>query len=170
MVLCTAACVIDPVITEGDTPQAAALNNTETTGPSGASEAAAAEYSKTTAPPVQTEQAGTLATRYPGVILAGARTHRVVWGDTLSRIAKKYYGPAKGYYFPLIMLASGDRIVDPDRIIPGMYVSIPDLQKNLGDPKAKKQLKTLFLEVAGVYEKKGKPIIQHKLLQIAQSL
>jgi nucleoid-associated protein YgaU len=205
MGLCTLGCATDPVVTEGDAPQAStapestagtensaavqtavAPKSTEKTGKATRTKATVApepsekviappltpEYSKTNATPnpVQTKPAETPPTPCSGLILEGARIHRVVWGDTLSRIAKKYYGTTKGYYFPLIILASRDRVLDPDIIIPGMYLFIPDLQKNLTDPRANEQLKIFFLAMAEVYERKGKPIIQYKLLQVAQSL
>ncbi|MDR0723486.1 MAG: LysM peptidoglycan-binding domain-containing protein [Treponema sp.] len=120
--------------------------------------------------PVETKPLKTPPIQYSDLILEGAKTHKVVWGDTLSKIAKKYYGPTKGYYFPLIMLASGGKVLDPDLIIPGIYLSIPDLQKNLADPRVNQQLKTFFFAIAESYEEKGKYIIQYRLLQIAQSL
>ncbi|MDR1903263.1 MAG: LysM peptidoglycan-binding domain-containing protein [Treponema sp.] len=157
---------------------------TEKTGTSGSvGEAAASERAKKPVAPlslgqpktespklVQTKPAEAPAPRGSGLILEGAQTYRVVRGDTLSRIAKRYYGNANGYYFPLIMLASQNTVRDPDIIVPGMDLAIPDLRKNLADPGANEQLKTFFFVLADDYEKKGKTVIQQQLLQIAQSL
>jgi hypothetical protein len=85
------------------------------------------------------------------VILEGAKTHKVVWTNTLTGIAKRYYGSANGYYFPLILLASGDVAGDPDLIISGTALTIPDLRRNLNDPAARQQLKEYIYEIADVY-------------------
>lgn len=49
-------------------------------------------------------------------------THTVKKGDTLGRLASRYYGDASRY--PLIVAAN--RITDPDRLTSGMKLSIPD--------------------------------------------
>ncbi len=55
---------------------------------------------------------------------AGApRIHEVVKGDTLSAIAKKYYGKASEY--PKIFEANQDVLRDPDHIHPGQKLRIP---------------------------------------------
>jgi LysM repeat protein len=104
------------------------------------------------------------------IILAGAKTYTVVAADTLSKIARKNYGSRNGYYFPLIMLASGKVIADPDYIRPGMKLTIPDLKKNLDDPGARKKLKGFLHEVAKVYEAKGKLETRNRLRALADSL
>lgn len=60
-----------------------------------------------------------------GGVDAGARTHTVVRGDTLSGIAKQYYGKANKY--PAIFEANRDQLDDPDRIKPGQVLKIPPL-------------------------------------------
>jgi peptidoglycan L-alanyl-D-glutamate endopeptidase CwlK len=50
-------------------------------------------------------------------------THTVRKGDTLGRIASRYYGDASRY--PLIVAAN--RIQDPDRLTAGMKLSIPEV-------------------------------------------
>ena len=52
-----------------------------------------------------------------------ARTHTVAKGDTLSEIAKTYYGKASLY--PKIFDANRDQLDDPDRIKPGQVLKIP---------------------------------------------
>ncbi len=55
---------------------------------------------------------------------AGQRTHEVVSGDTLSSIAKKYYGSAGEYM--KIFNANRDILNDPDKIRPGQKLRIPE--------------------------------------------
>ncbi|HEX7707991.1 MAG TPA: LysM peptidoglycan-binding domain-containing protein [Thermoanaerobaculia bacterium] len=54
----------------------------------------------------------------------GPRVHEVVRGDTLSAIAKKYYGSANKY--TKIFEANRDILDDPDKIKPGQKLTIPD--------------------------------------------
>jgi nucleoid-associated protein YgaU len=51
------------------------------------------------------------------------RIHKVVAGDTLSKIAKKYYGKAGDYM--KIFEANQDQLKDPDKIFPGQDLVIP---------------------------------------------
>jgi nucleoid-associated protein YgaU len=53
------------------------------------------------------------------------QTYTVVKGDTLSKIARKYYGRASQY--PKIFDANRDQLDDPDRIKPGQVLKIPAL-------------------------------------------
>jgi hypothetical protein len=94
------------------------------------------------------------------IILTGAQTYTVVRGDTLSRIARRSYGPGDNpYYFPLIIAASKGsvEILDPDSIEVGMELTIPDLQRNLDDPAARANLKNLLKDVADFYAGKERP-------------
>jgi nucleoid-associated protein YgaU len=52
-----------------------------------------------------------------------AQLHTVVAGDTLSKIAKKYYGNASKY--PVIFEANKPMLKDPDKIYPGQVLRIP---------------------------------------------
>lgn len=54
-----------------------------------------------------------------------AQYHDVVRGDTLSAIAKKFYGNANLY--PKIFEANKPMLSDPDRIYPGQKLRIPAL-------------------------------------------
>ena len=106
------------------------------------------------------------------LILDGAQTYKVRSGDTLSKIANKFYGQGNGYYFPLIMLASSETVLDPDTIIPGMVLTVPDLVKNLNDTSVHGNLKKFFTEIADVYKNKrteAAPTIRKELLKIANS-
>lgn len=65
----------------------------------------------------------TLAGSTPTPAAAGARTHTVVSGDTLSALAKKYYGDASKH--PRIFEANRDQLSDPDKIKVGQKLTIP---------------------------------------------
>ena len=52
-----------------------------------------------------------------------AQYHTVVKGDTLSAIAKKYYGDASKY--PEIFEANKPMLKHPDKIYPGQSLRIP---------------------------------------------
>lgn len=51
------------------------------------------------------------------------RIHKVVVGDTLSKIAQTYYGKASDYM--KIFEANKDKLKDPDKIFPGQELIIP---------------------------------------------
>ena len=55
-----------------------------------------------------------------------AQFHTVVRGDSLSKIAKKYYGNAMKY--PVIFEANKPMLSDPDKIYPGQVLRIPVLE------------------------------------------
>ena len=52
------------------------------------------------------------------------KTYEVVSGDTLSKIAKQFYGDAGKYM--KIFEANKDQLSDPDKIKPGQKLKIPD--------------------------------------------
>ena len=52
-----------------------------------------------------------------------SQTYVVVSGDSLSKIAKRYYGDANQW--PRIYQANRDQISDPDLIHPGQTLKIP---------------------------------------------
>ena len=54
-----------------------------------------------------------------------AQFHTVVRGESLSKIAKSYYGDAMKY--PVIFEANKPMLKDPDRIYPGQVLRIPPL-------------------------------------------
>ena len=62
-----------------------------------------------------------LAVREPA---PAAQFHTVVKGDTLSAIAKKYYGDASKY--PQIFEANKPMLAHPDKIYPGQSLRIPE--------------------------------------------
>jgi nucleoid-associated protein YgaU len=56
-------------------------------------------------------------------VSAAAQTYTVVGGDSLSKIAKKFYGDANQWR--RIFEANGDKIKNPDLIHPGQVLTIP---------------------------------------------
>lgn len=54
---------------------------------------------------------------------SAGRTYTVKSGDTLSRIAKDFYGDAQAYH--RIFDANRDQLSDPDKIQPGQVLKIP---------------------------------------------
>jgi nucleoid-associated protein YgaU len=54
-----------------------------------------------------------------------AQFHTVVSGDSLSKIAKNYYGNAMKY--PVIFEANKPMLTDPNKIYPGQVLRIPPL-------------------------------------------
>ena len=89
------------------------------------------------------------------LVLTGAKTYRVKFGDSLTSIAKNNYGRANGYYFPLIMLASRDVVKDPEVIVPGMQLTIPDFNANVNDRSVARDISPYFKEIADVYASKN---------------
>lgn len=55
---------------------------------------------------------------------AAPRTHTVVKGDTLSKIARQAYGDANQW--KKIFEANRDILKDPDRIFPGQVLKLPE--------------------------------------------
>jgi nucleoid-associated protein YgaU len=58
-----------------------------------------------------------------GVGSSGHRTYTVKAGDSLSKIAKEYYGNAGDYM--KIFEANRDKLSDPNKIQPGQELVIP---------------------------------------------
>jgi hypothetical protein len=90
-----------------------------------------------------------------GLIMDGAREYTVRRGDTLSNIARHEMGC--GFYYPIIMLSSHGTVVNPDKIEPGMKLTIPDIAKNRGDEKAKNCMKNYLLYFANIEKSKSDP-------------
>jgi hypothetical protein len=116
---------------------------------------------------------------YKKLDLSGAQSYTVERGDTLSQVTRNHYGnltdvgkagTSNGFYFPIIMLASGNRIVDPELIEPGLKLTIPDLKKNLANSGARKAIKDCLKDVSYVYNKKGQSATEQGLIDLADSL
>ena len=108
-ILVTAATPKPATVVEADTPTSTA----QTANPVDAS----------LNTPVDTP-ADTPATREPEAASAG-RTYTVKPGDTLSAIAQKMYGSASKYH--IIFQANTDQLENPDKILPGQVLIIPEL-------------------------------------------
>jgi LysM repeat protein len=112
--------------------------------------------------------------------MSGSQDYTVVWGDTLSKITRRYYGgltnvgeagSLNGFYFPIIMLASPDsHIVDPDMIYPGVKLKIIDLERNLANPEAHQAIKDSLMDIAHVYQTKNKLAEETGLIKLSNSL
>jgi nucleoid-associated protein YgaU len=57
------------------------------------------------------------------ILNAPEQTYTVEKGDSLSKIAKEFYGKASAW--PTIFEANRDQLDDPDRIQPGQVLKIP---------------------------------------------
>ena len=102
------------------------------------------------------------------LILDGAEKYTVESGDNLSAISRAKYD--SGFYFPVIMLASSDVVQDYDLIEPGMELTIPDLQKNLENPRARKNIKNYLIDVAKIEEDRERPENAKGFRDLANSL
>lgn len=102
--------------------------------------------------------------------LTGAKSYKVVKGDTLSKITKNYYGEEYGYYFPMIMGASSNVVTHPDKIVPGMVLTIPDRKRNVSNPLIRRNIKKQFLRVASIYRREGNAFVADKLVETANGL
>jgi len=98
--------------------------------------------------PAQPAPAQPAPVRSTDLILEGAEAYTVVKGDTLSMISRRKY--QNGFYYPLLMLASPGVVEDQDLIEPGMVLTVPRLQANLNDARARQSMKKFFLETADI--------------------
>ena len=103
-----------------------------------------------------------------GLILDGAERYTVVRGDTLSQIAIAKY--PSGFYYPVIMLASRDIVLDPDRIAPGMVLTIPDIQRNLNNATARANIKGFLFDIAIIEEQRNRDQTAEGIRTLANSL
>ena len=85
---------------------------------------------------------------HSGLILTDATTYTVRGGDFMASIAWDLYGD--GFFYPVIMLASHQIVLDPDRIQPGMVLTVPNLETNLNDPTARANIRNFMLEIARI--------------------
>jgi len=90
-----------------------------------------------------------------GLDLTGAGTYTVQGGDTLSAISKNAYDD--GFYYPIIMLASRGVVENPDKIRPGMELTIPDLERNKAKASSRKSMKNCFNGFAAIEKTKPNP-------------
>jgi hypothetical protein len=99
------------------------------------------------------------------LILDGsAKSYTVKWGDTLSALAKQSWGKDRGYFFPIIVLASKDaNITDPDIITPGTTLVIPDLDVNLANGGARGVVKDCLKVSSEFYSRKAATVNNPRL-------
>ena len=90
-----------------------------------------------------------------GLDFTGAGTYTVKKGDTLSDISKHAYND--GFYYPIIMLASRGVVINPDKIQPGMELTIPDLERNKANPTSRKSMKNCLNGFASIEKTKPNP-------------
>jgi len=90
-----------------------------------------------------------------GLDLTGAGTYTVKDGDTLSDISRHAYND--GFFYPVIMLASRGVVINPDKIRPGMTLTIPDLERNLANSKSKRSMKNCLNGFANIEKNKTNP-------------
>ena len=90
-----------------------------------------------------------------GLDLTGASTYKVKTGDTLSDISRHAYND--GFYYPVIMLASRGVVVNPDKIQPGMELTIPDLERNKANANSRKSMKNCLNGFASIEKNKANP-------------
>jgi len=88
------------------------------------------------------------------LILDGAQQYTVKSGDRLVDISRTQYDDP--YYYPVIMLASRNVVADPDKIQPGMVLTIPNLQRNLNDPKARAAIKGVINDCAAIESRRDR--------------
>jgi len=92
-----------------------------------------------------------------GLDYTGAVTYTVKKGDTLSKISWRVYND--GFYYPVIMLASKGVVVNPDKIEPGMELTIPDLEINKANVNCRKSIKNCLNGLADLEKARLKPNI-----------
>ena len=90
-----------------------------------------------------------------GLDLTGAGAYTVKSGDTLSSISKDAYDD--GLYYPIIMLASRGVVINPDKIKPGMELTIPDLERNKANTSGRKSMKNCLNGFASIEKTKSNP-------------
>jgi len=90
-----------------------------------------------------------------GLDLTGSVKYTVKWGDTLSKISRRFYND--GFYYPVIMLASRGVVKNPDKIWPGMAFTIPDLERNKANVNCRKTIKNCLNEFADIEKAKPRP-------------
>jgi len=90
-----------------------------------------------------------------GLDLTGAGTYTVREGDTLSDISRYAYND--GFYYPIIMLASRGVVVNPDKIKPGMVLTIPNLERNKASTSGRRSMKNCLNGFANIEKVKENP-------------
>jgi len=88
--------------------------------------------------------------------LTGAVKYKVKWGDTLVKISRRFY--KDGFYYPVIILASQNVVIkNPDKIWPGMVLTIADLERNKANDNTRKAIKDCLNAFADTEKTKPRP-------------
>jgi hypothetical protein len=82
----------------------------------------------------------------------------------------RYYGRGNGYYYPLIILGNPELKRNPDHIVGGMRLVIPDLSRNLNNQAARAELKACMTELAEYYAQRRNRVMSANLRSLAQTL
>jgi len=90
-----------------------------------------------------------------GLDLTGAGSYIVKQGDTLSDISRSFYND--GFYYPIIMFASRGVVVNPDKIQPGMNLTIPNLERNRANADSRRSMKNILNGFASIEKSKKNP-------------
>jgi hypothetical protein len=90
-----------------------------------------------------------------GLDFTGAGNYMVKEGDTLSDISRYAYND--GFYYPIIMLASRGVVVNPDKIKPGMLLTLPDLERNKANADSRRSMKNCLNGFANIEKTKLNP-------------
>jgi hypothetical protein len=109
----------------------------------------------TSCPKDMDEQYRNLYDANTGLDLTGAGTYTVKKGDTLSEISRQAYND--GFYYPVIMLASRGVVINPDKIQPGMDLTIPDLERNKANNHSRTSMKNCLNGFANIEKNKANP-------------
>ena len=107
------------------------------------------------APKDMDEQYRNLYDANTGLDFTGAGTYTVKAGDTLSNISRQAYND--GFYYPVIMLASRGVVINPDKIRPGMELTLPDLERNKANATSRKSMKNCLNGFAAIEKNKANP-------------
>ena len=120
--------------------------------------------------PIEVEAAYSSAySRYIGGLdLEGATRYTVVRGDMLANISRRLYN--NGFYYPIIMMASRETVLDPDRILPGMVLTVPDLQRNISSTTARANIRDFLREIAVIEAQRGRSGTAAGMRELANSL
>ncbi|MDR1838931.1 MAG: LysM peptidoglycan-binding domain-containing protein [Treponema sp.] len=102
------------------------------------------------------------------LILDGATQYTVRSGDRLVDIAAAQYNDP--YYYPVIMLASRNVVADPDKIQPGMVLTVPNLQRNLNNQSSRAAIKGVINDCVSIESKRNRPDTAAGLRARANSL
>jgi len=88
--------------------------------------------------------------------LTGAVKYKVKWGDTMVKISRRFY--RDGFYYPVIILASQDVVIkNPDKIWPGMVLTVPDLERNKASDNGRNAIKNCLIGTADIERNKARP-------------